>query len=68
MRNELRLKPLALSEPMLRRLVELKTNRRQLQLAIDALAAGDVLLVTRLEIKKRLAQRARYDLRERRGV
>ena len=68
MRNELRLKPLALSEPMLRRLVELKTNRRQLQLAIDALAAGDVLLVTRLEINKRLAQRARYDLRERRGV
>ena len=53
---------------MLRRLVELKTNRRQLQLAIDALAAGDVLLVTRLEINKRLAQRARYDLRERRGV
>jgi len=68
MLNELRLKPLALSEPMLRRLVELKTNRRQLQLAIDALAAGDVLLVTRLEINKRLAQRARYDLRERRGV
>ena len=56
MRNELRLKPLALSEPMLRRLVELKTNRRQLQLAIDALAAGDVLLVTRLD---RLARSTR---------
>ena len=56
MLNELRLKPLALSEPMLRRLVELKTNRRQLQLAIDALAAGDVLLVTRLD---RLARSTR---------
>ncbi|MGB8127507.1 MAG: recombinase family protein, partial [Pseudolabrys sp.] len=33
-----------------------KTNRRQLQLAIDALAAGDVLLVTRLD---RLARSTR---------
>jgi DNA invertase Pin-like site-specific DNA recombinase len=33
-----------------------KTNRRQLQLAIDALGAGDVLLVTRLD---RLARSTR---------
>ena len=49
-----------------------KTNRRQLQLAIEALGVGDVLVVTSVrsagEKHKRLAQCPCDDFRERRGV
>jgi DNA invertase Pin-like site-specific DNA recombinase len=49
-----------------------KTNRRQLQLAIEALSAGDILLVTRSDrlakIDTRPAQCARHNLRQRRWL